>query len=146
MRAAVPALLQTLVIGSSAGLTLQACLRLVASEGSGPLVDVIRGVMRDLDAGRVQSTAEALEALGSAPAIPEVDRLVQRLVSNTTAGAGFQTAARELALALQADDRAALRANGQVRVLKQLGVAAAFLLLPILAVFFFPLVVMVRDL
>jgi Flp pilus assembly protein TadB len=146
MRAAVPALLQTLVIGSSAGLTLQACLRLVASEGSGPLVEVIRGVMRDLDAGRLQSTAEALEALGAAAAIPEVDRLVQRLVGNTTAGAGFQTAARELALALQAEDRAALRASGQVRVLKQLGVAAAFLLLPILAVFFFPLVVMVKDL
>jgi hypothetical protein len=47
---------------------------------------------------------------------------------------------------LQAEDRAALRASGQVRVLKQLGVAAAFLLLPILAVFFFPLVVMVKDL
>jgi hypothetical protein len=56
------------------------------------------------------------------------------------------TAVRELALGLQAEDRAALTAAGQVRVLKQLGVAAGFLLLPILVVFFFPLLVMVRGL
>jgi len=57
LRAALPALLQTLVIGSSAGLSLQACLRLVARDGTGPLVEAIRGMLRDLDAGRYRSTA-----------------------------------------------------------------------------------------
>jgi Flp pilus assembly protein TadB len=145
LRAALPALLQTLVIGSSAGLSLQACLRLVAREGTGPLVEVIRAVLRDLDAGRYRSTAEALPALAAAAAIPEVDRVVQRLVGNTAAGAGFQLAVRELALALQAEDRLALKADGQVRQLKMLAVAGGVLLLPLLVVFFFPLIEFVRG-
>lgn len=144
LRAALPAFLQTLVIGSSAGLSLQACLRLVAREGTGPLVEAIRVLLRDLDAGRYRSTGEALPALAAAAGIPEVDRVVQRLAGNTAAGAGFQLAARELALGLQAEDRAALKADGQVRRLKMLGVAAGVLLLPILIVFFFPLIEFVR--
>lgn len=146
LRAALPVLLQTLVIGSSAGLSMQACLRLVAGEGAGVLVEAIRDVLRDLDAGRLGSTSEALEALGARCSIPEMDRIVQRLVGNTAAGAGFQLAVRELALGLQAEDRAALAAGGQLRMLKQLGVAGGVLLLPILAVFFFPLFVLIREL
>jgi Flp pilus assembly protein TadB len=147
LRAALPALLQTLAIGASAGLSLQACFRYVVTRGgSGPFAAAIRDMLDSLDAGEYISLQQALPSLAVSCDIPEVERLVQRLKGNVEAGAGFQVAVHELVLVTRADDQAQLRRVGVERAVRMLVPVVVFLLIPLLVGFLYPLIVLVKSL
>jgi pilus assembly protein TadC len=147
LRAALPALLQTLAIGASAGMSLQACFRYVVTRGgSGPFAAAIREMLDSLDAGEYVSLQQALPALSVSCDIAEVERLVQRLKGNVEAGAGFQVAVHELVLVTRADDQAQLRRVGVERAVRMLVPVVVFLLIPLLIVFLYPLIVLVKSL
>jgi hypothetical protein len=147
LRAALPSLLGALSNGASAGLSLQACMRHVAAEhAGGPLGEAVRDMLDRFDANEYRTFGKALERLADACDTPEVERVVRQLAGNTAAGAGLVGAIQELVVGLRAEDRAALVVAGHKRAIGMLFMIAVFLVPPLLAIFLFPVIVLVRSL
>jgi pilus assembly protein TadC len=146
LRAALPALLGALSNGASAGLSLQACMRHVAAEhAGGPLGEAVRDMLARFDANEYRTFGQALEGLAERCDTPELERVVRQLAANAAAGAGLVGAIQELLVGLRAEDRAALVANGHKKAIGMLAVIAVFLVPPLLVVFLFPVIVLVRS-
>jgi len=146
LRGALPSLLGALSTGASAGLSLQACMRHVAAQhAGGPLGEAIRDMLDRFDANEYRTFGKALEGLSEVCDAPEVERVVRQLTANTAAGAGLIGAIQELLVGLRAEDRAELVAGGHRRAIGMLGVVALCLVPPLLLVFLFPVITLVRS-
>ena len=88
---------------------------------------------------------QALEGLAEVCETPEVERVVRQLAGNTAAGAGLVVAIQELVIGLRAEDRAALVVGGHKRAIGMVFVIAVFLMPPLLVIFLFPVIVLVRS-
>ncbi len=146
LRAELPALLGALANGASAGLSLQACLRHVAAEHAGGLLgDAVRDMLIRFEANEQRTFGRALESLAARCESPEVERVVRQLAANAAAGAGLTDVIGELLAGMRAEDRAALVVTGHRRAVGMLIATAVFLLPPLLVIFLYPVIVLVRS-
>ena len=121
----------------------QGAARLAAGRDAAPELAAAAATER---ANEYRTFGQALEGLAEGCDTPELERVVRQLAANAAAGAGLVGAIQELLVGLRAEDRAALVAGGHKRAIGMLAVIAVFLVPPLLAVFLYPVIALVRSL
>jgi tight adherence protein C len=130
----LPAVLDQLVIATSAGLSLEQALDQTAGSSDGVVADELRRVLAELGLGRWRSLQEALEGLDRRNGVPELSSLVGQLRAAHRQGAPVGQV-----LAAQAD---ALRERRKAEIVEAGGRATVRMVIPI-AVFVLPVLVIV---
>jgi hypothetical protein len=132
--AELPAVLDQLVIATSAGLSLEQALDQTAACSEGSVGDELRRLVAELGLGRWRSLQEALGALDRRNGVPELSLLVGQLQAAHRQGVPVGQV-----LAAQAD---ALRDRRKAQIIEAGGRATVRMVIPI-AVFVLPVLVIV---
>jgi tight adherence protein C len=132
--AELPAVLDQLVIATSAGLSLEQALDHTAASSDGIASDELRRVIAELGLGRWRSLQDALEGLDRRNGVPELSSLVGQLRAAHRQGVPVGQV-----LAAQAD---ALRERRKAEIVEAGGRATVRMVIPI-AVFVLPVLVIV---
>jgi tight adherence protein C len=132
--AELPAVLDQLVIATSAGLSLEQALDETASSSEGIAADELRRAVAELGLGRWRSLQDALEGLDRRNGVPELSSLVGQLRAAHRQGVPVGQV-----LAAQAD---ALRERRKAEIVEAGGRATVRMVIPI-AVFVLPVLVIV---
>ena len=132
--AELPAVLDQLVIATSAGLSLEQALDHTAASSDGVAADELRRVIAELGLGRWRSLQDALEGLDRRNGVPELSSLIGQLRAAHRQGVPVGQV-----LAAQAD---ALRERRKAEIVEAGGRATVRMVIPI-AVFVLPVLVIV---
>ena len=132
--AELPAVLDQLVIATSAGLSLEQALDHTAASSDGSVADELRRVVTELGLGRWRSLQDALEGLDRRNGVPELSSLVGQLRAAHRQGVPVGQV-----LAAQAD---ALRERRKAEIVEAGGRATVRMVIPI-ALFVLPVLVIV---
>jgi tight adherence protein C len=132
--AELPAVLDQLVIATSAGLSLEQALDHTSASSDGVAADELRRLVAELGLGRWRSLQDALEGLDRRNGVPELSSLIGQLRAAHRQGAPVGQV-----LAAQAD---ALRERRKAEIVEAGGRATVRMVIPI-AVFVLPVLVIV---
>ncbi len=132
--AELPAILDQLVIATSAGLSLEQALEQTAASSDGTVAEELRRLATELGVGRWRSLPDALDGLDRRNAVPELSLLVGQLRAAHRQGMPVSQV-----MAAQAD---ALRQRHKAHIVEAGGQATVRMVIPI-AVFVLPVLAIV---
>jgi tight adherence protein C len=131
--AELPAVLDQLVIATSAGLSLEQALEQTAAASRGTVADELRRLVTELGVGRWRSLQDGLDGLDRRNGVPELGALVGQLRAAHRQGAPVGQVLAAQADALRERRRAAIvEAGGRATI--RMVIPIALFVLPVLAI------------